>query len=211
MLVAPVQDGATVKPAAASWCRPANRLAVSQLLKGPEQGMAGLSRSLEFARDRYDVIVIGSGYGGGVAASRLARAGKKIAVLERGREVLTGHFPTRFPDLKNEMQVTGKRLRTGPLGALRRPARRGHARPCRLRSWRRLAHQCRRRLAPDARVFADARWPGQVAQDGLLEEGFRRARRWLQPQSDPRAPSTRNTKRWKPPGRRSGMTSSRRP
>ena len=41
--------------------------------------------------------------------------------------------------------------------------------------------------SPDARVFADERWPGQVAQDGLLEEGFRRARRWLQPQSDPRA------------------------
>jgi cholesterol oxidase len=30
--------------------------------------MAGLSRSLEFVRDRYDVIVVGSGYGGGVAA-----------------------------------------------------------------------------------------------------------------------------------------------
>jgi cholesterol oxidase len=36
-------------------------------------------------------------------------------------------------------------------------------------------------------VFADAVWPGQIAQDGLLEEGFRRARRWLNPQSDPRA------------------------
>src|SRR4029079_3180585 len=35
--------------------------------------------------------------------------------------------------------------------------------------------------------FADDRWPGQVAQDGFLEEGFRRATRWLQPQSDPRA------------------------
>ena len=25
------------------------------------------------------------------------------------------------------------------------------------------------------RVFADAVWPGQIAQDGLIEEGFRRA------------------------------------
>ena len=71
--------------------------------------MAGLSRSLDRIKDRYDVIVVGSGYGGGVAASRLARAGKRVAVLERGREVLTGGFPSRFPDLKNELQVTGKR------------------------------------------------------------------------------------------------------
>jgi cholesterol oxidase len=42
-------------------------------------------------------------------------------------------------------------------------------------------------LRPDARIFADEVWPGQIAQDGLLEEGFRRATRWLQPQSDPRA------------------------
>ena len=36
--------------------------------------MAGLSRSLDRLKDRYDVIVVGSGYGGGVAArASLAR------------------------------------------------------------------------------------------------------------------------------------------
>ncbi len=150
--------------------------------------MAGLSRSLEFVRDRYDVIVVGSGYGGGVAASRLSRAGKKVAVLERGREVLTGQFPTRFPDLKNEMQVTGKRLRTGPSSALF-DVRLGEDMHvlvgCGLGGGSLINAGVA--LRPDARVFADACWPGQVAQDGLLEEGFRRARAWLQPQSDPRA------------------------
>ena len=42
-------------------------------------------------------------------------------------------------------------------------------------------------LRPDARVFADPVWPGQIRQDGLLDEGFRRAEHWLRPMSDPLA------------------------
>jgi len=150
--------------------------------------MAGLSRSLDHVKDRYDVIVVGSGYGGGVAASRLARAGKRVAVLERGREVLTGQFPNRFPDLKNDFQVTGKRLRTGPTSALY-DVRLGEDMHvlvgCGLGGGSLINAGVA--LRPDSRVFADEVWPGQIAQDGLLEEGFRRAARWLSPQSDPRA------------------------
>ena len=43
---------------------------------------------------------------------------RTFAYDERGREVLMGGFPSRFPDLKNELQVTGKRLQTGPSSAL---------------------------------------------------------------------------------------------
>jgi cholesterol oxidase len=150
--------------------------------------MSGLSRSLDHIKESYDVIVVGSGYGGGVAASRLARAGKRVCVLERGREVLTGQFPARFPDLKNELQVTGKRVGTGTSSALY---------DVRLGEDMHVLVGCGLgggslvnagvALKPDARVFADEVWPGQIAQDGLLEEGFRRAARWLNPQSDPRA------------------------
>lgn len=44
-----------------------------------------------------DVIVIGSGFGGAVTACRLAMAGAKVIVLERGREWNPTNFP-RKPD-----------------------------------------------------------------------------------------------------------------
>jgi cholesterol oxidase len=41
----------------------------------------------------YDAIVIGSGFGGSIAALRLAQAGKSVLVLERGRRYAPGEFP----------------------------------------------------------------------------------------------------------------------
>lgn len=45
-----------------------------------------ISLPVPLMRPEYDVVVVGSGYGGGVAASRMARAGKSVAVLELGHE-----------------------------------------------------------------------------------------------------------------------------
>ncbi|HEU4538852.1 MAG TPA: GMC oxidoreductase [Polyangiaceae bacterium] len=46
----------------------------------------------------YDAIVIGSGFGGAVAACRLAQAGLKVAVFERGRRYQGGDFPRAWGD-----------------------------------------------------------------------------------------------------------------
>ncbi|MDE2455072.1 MAG: GMC family oxidoreductase, partial [Burkholderiales bacterium] len=79
-----------------------------------------LSRSLsslwsEGAAPAWDVVVVGSGYGGSVAAAVLAgstiaepgggRRPLRLAVLERGREYLPGDFPSRLSDLPAHWRI----------------------------------------------------------------------------------------------------------
>ena len=49
----------------------------------------------------YDCLVIGSGFGGAVAACRLAQAGCKVAILERGRRYARNTFPRDWTDPLN--------------------------------------------------------------------------------------------------------------
>lgn len=48
--------------------------------------------------DRFDVIVIGSGFGGAVAAARLAEGGARVLVLERGRRWTKDQYPRKSTD-----------------------------------------------------------------------------------------------------------------
>ena len=46
----------------------------------------------------YDVVVIGSGFGGAVVAARLAEAGRSVCLLERGRRWEAGEYPRTISD-----------------------------------------------------------------------------------------------------------------
>jgi cholesterol oxidase len=52
------------------------------------------------AEDVFDVVVIGSGFGGSVVAQRLAREGRSVLVLERGQPFAPGSFPRTPNELR---------------------------------------------------------------------------------------------------------------
>lgn len=56
------------------------------------------TRAVASMREHFDTVVVGSGFGGAVAACRLAQAGVDVAILERGRRWPPGSFPRELSD-----------------------------------------------------------------------------------------------------------------
>lgn len=79
-----------------------------------------LSLPIGSLQPHYDVVVVGSGYGGSVVAYRLAERAKKerrpisIALLERGREWMTGDFPSTAFSAFRQLQYETPEGRRGP-------------------------------------------------------------------------------------------------
>jgi choline dehydrogenase-like flavoprotein len=84
------------------------------------------------ASDDYDVLVIGSGFGGSVAALRLTEKGYRVGVLEAGRRFEDADFPRTaiigltMQALDNSITVYPRRTR---LGRLKLTSRQGHGAP----------------------------------------------------------------------------------
>ena len=57
--------------------------------------------------DTYEAIGVGSGFGGAVAACRLAQAGIDVAILERWRRDPLGTFPRHRRDREDSASPAG--------------------------------------------------------------------------------------------------------
>ncbi|KAI3856011.1 hypothetical protein MKW92_026529 [Papaver armeniacum] len=58
----------------------------------------------------YDAVVIGSGYGGSVAACRLSMAGVNVCLMEKGRKWDAQDFPTNCLKVMSELRMENKNL-----------------------------------------------------------------------------------------------------
>jgi hypothetical protein len=148
-----------------------------------------LSRPLEFLKPSYDVVVIGSGYGGGVAASRFARAGKTVCVLERGAEKWPGEYPHTARGAIKEYEVSGqvfkKKVRVGK-GATLYQTVKGEGQDvfmgCGLGGTSLINGGVW--LRSDERILRGREWPAEIRENGL-DDYYDRAERMFRPKSYP--------------------------
>lgn len=146
--------------------------------------MKRISSNINEIKDSYDVVVIGSGYGGGITASRLSRAGKKVCLLERGREILPGEYPDTPLEGLREMQFDTPDKHIGSqtgLFDIHVNKEQNVLVGCGLGGTSLINANVS--LEPEPLVFEDERWPKEVRehQDTLLKEGYRLAREMLKP------------------------------
>jgi cholesterol oxidase len=143
-----------------------------------------LSSPVEELKDHYEVVVVGSGYGGAITASRLARAGRQVCLLERGKELQPGEFPDTGPEALEEMQIDFLGKHTGSPTALydvRVNDDLNVVMGCGLGGTSLINANVS--LQADERVFENPHWPAALRADlgTLVEDGYRRAREMLKP------------------------------
>ena len=174
--------------------------------------MQRLTKPLSQMQQRYDAIVVGSGYGAGISASRLARMGLTVAVLERGREIPIGEFPDSIPDAAREFQYTLDGIHQGRRTGLfdLHVGRDMHVLVgCGLGGTSLINANVS--IPPDPRVWEDPRWPHELFADETLNQGFERAQAMLRPRPYPAAKSLPKLDRMADIAKRLDMTLSRPP
>lgn len=154
--------------------------------------MNRLSSPLSDLAPHYDVVVVGSGYGGAISASRMARAGRSVCVLERGREIRPGEFPDAAHEIIGEVQVNlpfgeGRSAHLGAETNLFDVYVDDDINVlvgCGLGGTSLINANVS--LRPDPRVFARSEWPSGLRDDlDLLDTCFARAEEMLRPAALP--------------------------
>lgn len=149
--------------------------------------MIRLASPITQIRSHYTVVVVGSGYGGSIAASRLARAGQGVCLLERGSEFQPGEYPDTLTEAVKQMQVDLPDKHIGPVTGLY---------DFRLNDDINVFLGCglggtslvnaNVSLRAESRVFKDDHWPDEIRKEAelngsLLETGYERAEQMLNP------------------------------
>lgn len=133
----------------------------------------------ELAPD-YDAVVVGSGYGGGVAACRLARMGLDVAVLEQGRNWRPGDFPTTANEQRKLTRTSGRLPKMGnPTGLYHLTAGKGLTVLAATGLGGGSLINAGVVLRPDLKRLRNEGWPDAVTSDGLFEEGMARGEKML--------------------------------
>jgi cholesterol oxidase len=141
--------------------------------------MSIAARTVSSAAPQYDAIVVGSGYGGGVAASRLARMGLRVAVLEQGRLWRPGDFPTTISARRKTTRFTGRMKLGDPAGLYSLSVGHGLTVFGATGLGGGSLINAGVVLRPDLARLQRLGWPTEVTNDGLLEQGLARAETML--------------------------------
>jgi cholesterol oxidase len=155
--------------------------------------------------DAYDVVVVGSGFGGGIAACRLAEAGMRVCVLERGRRFGGGDFPDR----PQQAPFALWHPTLNPNGLFD------------LRLMRDLAVLTAAGVGGGSLVYANVQlraprsvfssgWPSAIDRPAL-DPYYERTEEALQPRETPEDPPLRKIAAFSAAGRRAGRTAGRLP
>ncbi len=138
-------------------------------------------------KDHYDIVVIGSGYGAGITASRLSRAGKKVCILEKGKEFLPGEYPRTTEEALKEMQFNTPGAHIGSKTGLydfHMNKDISVYKGCGLGGTSLVNANVS--LVPEPRVLASDRWPSAILKDpDSYWRNVDRARSMLQPEKYP--------------------------
>jgi cholesterol oxidase len=150
--------------------------------------MTYIATPIDRMSEEYDVVVVGSGYGGAINASRLARAGLKVCLLERGDERQPGDFPEGPLEAMGEVQMDFANRRMGTPNALYD----FHVNQdisvlvgCGLGGTSLINANVA--ILPDERVWLDPKWPDAIRADRetRIAAGVARAQEMLRPMSFP--------------------------